>query len=82
MGAGECPFCGHALSAPPSKRARVGVLLGAAAISTLSACGRMAVKYGGPPAPPQETSNGAEAPSEPEEADEADEAEAPVVEGG
>jgi hypothetical protein len=56
----------------------VGVLIGAAAISTLSACGRMAVKYGAPPPPPEETSTGAEAPGEPEGSEAPGEAEAPA----
>lgn len=50
----------------------------------------MAVKYGAPPAPPQETSTGAEAPGEPDAVPEADvpadaeagDAEAPAAEGG
>ena len=46
-----CPFCDHAL---PSSfgLARAGkALVGAAAITALTACPRAATKYGGPPPP-------------------------------
>lgn len=78
--AGICPFCDCALSSAPSGRgrARAGVLLiGAAAITTLGACGRMAVKYGAPPAPPQEPETSIAAPAEPEAPAEPSEPEAP-----
>lgn len=52
------------------------LLLGAAAISTLSACGRMAVKYGAPPSPRPEASTGAEAGAGEPEAGEAEAGEA------
>jgi hypothetical protein len=67
----------------PSRGRVSALLVGAAAISTLAACGRMAVKYGGPPAPPEDVDAPVEAPAEPEsleepsEAEEAEEAEAP-----
>lgn len=79
--AGLCPFCDCALSSAPSgrSRTRAGVLLiGAAAITTLGACGRMAVKYGAPPEP--ETS--VAAPAEPEAPVEPSEPEAPADEAG
>ncbi|MCX4245344.1 hypothetical protein [Paraliomyxa miuraensis] len=66
--AGVCPFCDHPLPVPTA-RARVGALLiGAAAISTLTACPRAATKYGGPPPPepqPTEVETTLEAPEEP-----------------
>lgn len=81
--AGTCPFCDGVLASGPSSRARVGVLLiGAAAITTLGACGRMAVKYGAPPAPPQEPDTSVAAPAEPEVPAEPSEPEAPGDEAG
>lgn len=83
-----CPFCDHVV--PASGRARAGALLvGAAAITTLTACPRAATKYGGPPPPepqaeeiveptaepPDEAAEPEDA-AEPEEATEPEDAEA------
>jgi hypothetical protein len=59
-----CPFCDHSLSSS-SARAKVGMLIGAAAISTLTACPRPATKYGGPPPPEQSETAKPEQPETP-----------------
>lgn len=75
--AATCPFCDGVLASGAASRARVGALLiGAAAITTLGACGRMAVKYGAP-APPREPDTRATAPAEPEGPDAPEAPEAP-----
>ncbi len=53
------------------------LLIGAAAISTLTSCSRMAVKYGAPPAPASQEQNDptVDAPIEPGPSETADEPE-------
>lgn len=56
IGAGACPFCDHALPAAFGRSRAGAVLVGAAAITAMTACSRLvATKYGGPPAPAPES---------------------------